>query len=249
LGGELSSLYQRDPKCHGSDRHAKFYSSGVVLALEHLHKRKIVFRNIKPQNVLLSQRGHPKITDMGLAKRIVGHTFTTCGTPNYMAPEIVAGTGHNRSVDWWSLGVLIYWMMVGKDPFDSEHPMDIYSKVMRGIARVEYPSSCKGAVASLVDALLAQDAIDRLAMFQGGIENVLQHEWFESFDSAAMRSLTLEPPYVPKFATSPSLWKDRETLDSRDILAHLNPRLTRLPQPVQFMDDDSGWDRELIPEF
>mmetsp|Transcript_32778 Transcript_32778/g.92493 ORF Transcript_32778/g.92493 Transcript_32778/m.92493 type:complete len:873 (-) Transcript_32778:154-2772(-) len=249
LGGELASLYQRDPRCHGSNRHAKFYAAGVVLALEHLHKRKIVFRNIKPQNVLLSQRGHPKITDMGLAKRIAGHTFTTCGTPNYMAPEIVAGTGHNRSVDWWSLGVLIYWMMVGQDPFDSEHPMDIYSKVMRGVARVEFPSSCKGAVASVVDALLAQDAIDRLAMLQGGIENVLQHEWFESFDWAAMRSLTLEPPYVPKFATAPSLWKDRETLDSRDILSHFAPRVSRLPQPVQFMDDDSGWDRGLIPDF
>merc|ERR1719210_1615095 len=88
LGGELATAYAAHG-LHGSVNHARYYVAGAVLALEHLHKRKISFRNLKPQNILLTQNGQPKLTDMSLAKRVVGYTFTTCGTPNYMAPEIV----------------------------------------------------------------------------------------------------------------------------------------------------------------
>jgi len=205
----------------------------------------IVFRNIKPQNLLLSQQGRPKLTDMSLAKRVVGHTFTTCGTPAYMAPEIVAGTGHTRAVDWWSVGILTYWLMCGQTPFESEHPMEIYSKVMQGIARVNFPAACSSPVADLVKSLLRPVAIDRLAMRQGGVQNVMNHSWFADFSWTAMRNQTLDPPYVPEFRTSPVTWKDAKELDAATCLAHFSARADNLPQPVQYCDDGTQWDTEI----
>jgi len=241
LGGELASVMPTQG-FHGSSRHAMYYVAGAVLALEHLHKRKILFRNIKPGNLLLSQQGRPKLSDFSLAKRVLGHTFTTCGTPSYMAPEIVAGTGHSRAADWWSMGILTYWLMSGQTPFESEHPMEIYSKVMQGIARVQFPASCGGAVADLVKSLLRPIAIDRLAMRQGGIRNVMEHQWFADFSWTAMRNQVMDPPYVPEFKTSPVTWKDTEELDGASCLAHFSARAEDLPQPVQYCDDGSGWD-------
>lgn len=242
LGGELADAYG-SKKLHGSKEHAMYYVAGTVLALEHLHKRKIIFRNIKPQNVLLSHLGHVKLTDMSLAKRLVGHTFTTCGTPTYMAPEIVAGTGHTRAVDWWSVGVFTFWLMAGWSPFESNHPMEIYSKVMRGIARVSWPDACAGPVGDLIGSLLQPLGIDRLAMRQGGIQNVINHPWFSGFDWEAMRKGNMEPPYKPTWDIPPRRWKDTE-VSSSIYLSHFAAYAEDLPKPVEYFDDGSEWDED-----
>merc|ERR1719387_3484508 len=101
LGGELYDTYFR--KCfHGKEGHAKFYVAGVIMAFEHLHERLVIYRDLKPENILIDSNGFPKLTDMGLAKFVIGQTYTTCGTPDYFAPEMVAATGHNMAVDWWA---------------------------------------------------------------------------------------------------------------------------------------------------
>lgn len=155
LGGELYSMYQRKG-FYGSEKHAKFYSAGVVCAFEHLHERHIIYRDLKPENLLLNEKGHlkvgdrkrrietvstfsrpfvfnrggaRKVTDMGLAKFVIGKTYTTCGTPDYFAPEVIASTGHTHAVDWWMLGVLIFEFMTGSAPFEAPYPMQIYAKV------------------------------------------------------------------------------------------------------------------------
>jgi len=116
LGGELYVVYHR--KClHGSASHARYYSASVVLAFEHLHARHVVYRDLKPENLLLTAEGYLKLTDMGLAKFALGKTYTTCGTPEYFAPEVIRSTGQTRSVDWWTLGILIFEFMVGSAPF------------------------------------------------------------------------------------------------------------------------------------
>mmetsp|Transcript_70120 Transcript_70120/g.183777 ORF Transcript_70120/g.183777 Transcript_70120/m.183777 type:complete len:545 (-) Transcript_70120:38-1672(-) len=256
LGGELSSAYQKY-NLYGSEKHTMYYVAGVVLALEHLHKRRIVYRNVQPQNVLLSSLGKPKLTDMALAKLVVGHTFTVCGTPTYMAPEILAGVGHTRAVDWWSVGVLVFELMSGRSPFDSDHPMEIYSNVMRGFARVELPENCNGAVGDLIGSLLRQKDIDRLAMRQGGIKNVLDHAWFKNaldhagiqnvrdFDWFAMRTSTLEAPYLPSWPTPPSEWKELSPAKSDAYVTHFLPmRHSTPPVPVEYTGsaDAEGWD-------
>merc|ERR1712224_445657 len=186
----------------------------------------------------------PKITDMSLAKLVVGHTFTTCGAPTYMAPEVLAGMGHHRAADWWSLGVLVFELLAGCSPFDHEHRMEIYSKVLRGIARVELPEPCLGPAGDLITALLQPVAVDRLPMRQGGINNVMNHEWFSSFDWAAMRTQSLTPPYVPALETCPGDLKSLANVDSRVLLEGFSTQREPLPAPVEYRDDMSGWDDE-----
>ncbi|CAJ1404634.1 unnamed protein product [Effrenium voratum] len=148
LGGELYATYNKKG-LFGKDGHAKFYVAGVVNAFQHLHSKKIIFRDLKPENLLLTELGHIKLTDMGLAKVVVGKTYTTCGTPDYFAPEMIASAGHTLAVDWWTVGVLTFELMAGHPPFESAHPMQIYQKVNKGIGKVNFPPKCKGVVEDL----------------------------------------------------------------------------------------------------
>mmetsp|Transcript_120594 Transcript_120594/g.352244 ORF Transcript_120594/g.352244 Transcript_120594/m.352244 type:complete len:173 (-) Transcript_120594:290-808(-) len=166
---------------------------------------------------------------MGLAKVVIGQTFTVCGTPNYMAPEVLAGTGHARAVDWWSLGVVAFELMAGRSPFESDHPMRVYWNVMRGIARVELPDACSGAVGDLLTMLLRPQAIERLPMRQGGITNIMEHAWFSGFDWQAMQAQTLRPPYAPK-------------LSGGADLSSFPARAAEPPQPVEYEDQDHLWE-------
>ncbi len=103
MNQQLFALYNTKGM-HGSISHCKFYTACVVKAFEHLHERKIVYRDLKPENLLLDTHGWLKLTDMGLAKFTLGRTYTTCGTPDYFAPEVVQAAGHTQAVDWWTLG-------------------------------------------------------------------------------------------------------------------------------------------------
>merc|ERR1712107_334198 len=111
----------------------------------------------KPENLLLNEHGRPKLADMGLAKFAIGKTYTTCGTPDYFAPELIGSLGHNIGVDWWGLGILIFELMSGHPPFESPYPMQIYSKVMKGINKVHFPQKCQGPCGDLVKALLKKE--------------------------------------------------------------------------------------------
>jgi len=246
LGGELCRVYKQQD-LYGSASHTRYYAACVTLALDHLHQRRIIYRNLKPKNILVSHQGHPKLTDLGISKLVVSSTFTTCGTPTYMAPEVVAGIGHNRAADWWSLGVLIFELMSGKSPFESVHPMEIYSKVMRGIARVSFPSGCQGIVEDLVRSLLTPKAVDRLPMKQGGVQKLLGHTWFEDFPWDALRSQHLEPPFVPHFQVPARDWKDLREDQCHNYMTYFAPDMYSLPRPVEYNEDehgDLGWDAD-----
>ncbi|KAH0084099.1 Pkinase-domain-containing protein, partial [Aureobasidium melanogenum] len=135
-GGELFSLLRKSQRFPNPV--AKFYAAEVTLALDYLHSMDIIYRDLKPENLLLDRHGHLKITDFGFAKEVPDITWTLCGTPDYLAPEVVSSKGYNKSVDWWSLGILIFEMLCGFTPFwDSGSPLKIYENILRG--RVKYP--------------------------------------------------------------------------------------------------------------
>ena len=115
LGGDLHSVYLTNA-LHGSNRHAQFYAAGILLALEHIHSRKVAYRDLKPENVFLSANGFVKLVNFGLAKVVNGRTYTIVGTPEYLAPEIIGAFGHNHAVDWWAFGIFIFECLSGIFP-------------------------------------------------------------------------------------------------------------------------------------
>ena len=230
LGGELYATYNKKG-LFGKENHAKFYTAGVVVAFNHLHSKKIVFRDLKPENLLLNDEGHIKLTDMGLAKVIIGKTFTTCGTPDYFAPELIASSGHTLAVDWWTLGILTYELMCGNPPFESANPMQTYQKVKRGIDKVGFPPKCRGSIEDLVKKLCRHDPSQRLPMKTGGVSNIKEHAWYKDFDWEEFEMLKMEPPYKP-------------AVKSKKDIANFSARDADRPPQVPYKDDKSGWDKD-----
>jgi len=230
LGGELYVVYHR--KClHGSAPHARYYSASVVLAFEHLHVRHVVYRDLKPENLLLTAEGYLKLTDMGLAKFALGKTYTTCGTPEYFAPEVIRSTGQTRAVDWWTLGILIYEFMVGSAPFRAENDMAMYGKVLKGINYVQFPAKCDGASEEIIKAILKAEPSERLPMRAGGVNNLKQHRWYQDFDWEGLVSRALTPPYLPAV---------RNHTDLRNF-SHVKAQKAN---HLEWKDDGSGWDND-----
>eukprot|EP00811_Abedinium_folium_P036343 NODE_905_length_2705_cov_16.142746.p1 GENE.NODE_905_length_2705_cov_16.142746~~NODE_905_length_2705_cov_16.142746.p1 ORF type:complete len:794 (-),score=177.35 NODE_905_length_2705_cov_16.142746:238-2619(-) len=231
MGGELYAIYNRTG-LYGSEPHARFYLACVVLAFEHLHERRILYRDLKPENLLLNDEGYLKVTDMGLAKFIIGKTYTTCGTPDYFAPEVIASTGHSFPVDWWTLGIFAFEMLAGHPPFESNFPVQVYSKVMKGIGKVAFPPKAQGA-SELIKQLLKAEPSERLPVRTDGIQKLKKHEWFETsgLDWDGILQLTASAPYKP-------VVKDKT--DASNFSANTE----EMPPHLEYKDDGSGWDND-----
>jgi len=146
---------------------------------------------------MLTATGHVKLVDFGLAKFVIGQTYTCCGTPEYMAPEVIANEGHCRAVDWWGLGVLIFELMTGHPPFEDPDPGKIYQKVALGIDSVYIPPKCLGPVSDLCRALLRNVPVERLPMRKAGIGGIKQHPWYTGFSWDSLADGSMQPPYTP----------------------------------------------------
>ncbi|KAI1326383.1 Pkinase-domain-containing protein [Xylariaceae sp. FL0255] len=193
-GGELFSLLRKSGRFPNPV--AKFYAAEVTLALEYLHSRNIIYRDLKPENLLLDRHGHLKITDFGFAKRVPDKTWTLCGTPDYLAPEVVSNKGYNKSVDWWSLGILIYEMLCGYTPFwDSGSPMKIYENILRG--KVKYPAYVHPDAQDLLQKLITPDLTKRLGNLYAGPQDVKNHSWFAEVTWDRLSRKDIDAPYTP----------------------------------------------------
>eukprot|EP00929_Paragymnodinium_shiwhaense_P042077 TRINITY_DN2183_c0_g1_i1.p1 TRINITY_DN2183_c0_g1~~TRINITY_DN2183_c0_g1_i1.p1 ORF type:complete len:972 (+),score=223.73 TRINITY_DN2183_c0_g1_i1:116-3031(+) len=230
LGGELYATYMRKG-LHGNASLCRYYTAGVVYAIDHMHEKKVIYRDLKPENILITETGAPKLTDMGLAVVALGKSYTTCGTPDYFAPEMIKSAGHTRAVDWWTLGILIFELMTGEPPFMADTPLATYARVNKGISKVQFPAVCDGLVTHIIKALLRQQPNDRLAMRPGGSKNIKKHKWYtsNSFDWQAMRDGKMDPPYKP-------VVKDKKDMTNFSC----NPDDT--PPVVDYVSDGSSWD-------
>ena len=193
-GGEMFTLL-RDKNSFPANQ-AKFYAAHIVTIFDYLHSKNIIYRDLKPENILIQPSGFVRLTDFGFAKYITGQTYTLCGTPEYLAPEIIANKGHGKPVDWWTLGVLLYEMMVGIDPFNDPDPMMVYQKIIKG--KIKFPKNIDKDGKSLIKHLLVGDVSKRYGCLKRGVKDIIQHKFFENFDWNGLLFRTMRPPYVPK---------------------------------------------------
>ena len=193
VGGEIFS-YLRRARQFSADV-ARFYISTIVLAIEYLHKNKVVYRDLKPENLLIDANGYTKITDFGFAKEVEDRTWTLCGTPEYLAPEIIQCSGHGSAVDWWSLGILLYEMLAGYPPFYDPNPILIYEKILAG--KLVFPEQIDPVSRDLISSLLTADRSRRLGNLRGGASDVKNHPWFYGVDWKALQEGRIPPPIVP----------------------------------------------------
>ncbi|PAA92325.1 hypothetical protein BOX15_Mlig000437g4, partial [Macrostomum lignano] len=177
---------------------ALFYAAEILSAIGYLHSLCIMYRDLKPENLLLDVNGHLKITDFGFAKVVRDRTFTMCGTPEYLAPEIIRGQGYNKSVDFWALGILIYEMLVGSPPFYDDNPANIYQKILPGKFDFPRESNIDPLAKDLIRRLLTVDQTKRLGNMKNGVEDIRSHRWFKSINWPDVELRQLKPPIVPQ---------------------------------------------------
>jgi cGMP-dependent protein kinase len=193
LGGELFHLL-RDRGIF-NEKAARFYAASVILALEEIHNNGVVYRDLKPENLLLDNEGFIKVTDFGLSK-LIGEqrTFTVCGTPHYLSPEIIQGTGHTKSVDLWCLGVLIYEMLTGRPPFYHPGERGDHISLYRRITSVDFESSSHFTVHSwdVITKLLQYKSAMRLS-----IPALKEHPWFSPIDWRELQRRNIRAPIIP----------------------------------------------------
>jgi len=190
LGGELFTILRK--RRQFSEKIARFYVACVIEAFDCMHSHNIIYRDLKPENLVLDDTGYAKVTDFGFAKVVTDKTFTLCGTPDYLAPEIVTGTGHGKAVDWWTLGILTYEMIASYPPFYSKSPMITYKKILKG--KPKFTSSFSDPAKRFVVSFLKTRPVKRLGMQLNGVEIMRNRSFFKNFDWPKLKARTMQAP-------------------------------------------------------
>jgi len=216
-GGELFTHLRRARKF--SDEQSKFYSSQIASAFAHIHSKNIIHRDLKPENILMVANGYAKLTDFGFAKIIEpgARTYTLCGTPEYIAPEVLLNKGHGKPVDWWTLGILTYEMIVGQPPFCDEEPMGIYQKILAG--KVYFPKYFDTNAKGLVKKLLTADLSKRYGNLKDGSNDILKHKWFDAINFAQLEAQSIPAPYKPQMKNDQDMSNYEDIPDSVSLPA------------------------------
>jgi cGMP-dependent protein kinase len=211
-GGELwSYIYEKTNTVKrsqggGFDMAAvKFYSANVVLAFKHLHNKGIAYRDLKPENLLIDSKGYLKMIDFGFAKKFPylkngmkqDKTYTLCGTPEYLAPEIVMSKGYDKGVDYWALGCLIYELYLSRTPFQADYTTKIFQNIIAADKVLAFPPRMDPQHVALIKKLLSVNPAFRLGNLSGGIEEIISDPFFSTVNWPGVIAQTEPSPYAP----------------------------------------------------
>ncbi|XP_053625717.1 cGMP-dependent protein kinase, isozyme 1-like [Plodia interpunctella] len=228
LGGDVWTILQK--RRFFTENVAKFMMACVVEAFQYLHSKDIIYRDLKPENLMMDRNGYIKLVDFGFAKRVTPNskTWTFAGTPEYVAPEIVLNKGHDRAVDCWALGVFVHELIVGRPPFRApggDH-MKTYTLILRGIDAVSFHPRVSNLTKAFIRKLCRPVPAERLGYLKNGMADIKNHNWFGGFDWTGLRERRLKAPLVQSVANNWDL-SNFETYPNKD----------KLPP-----DETSGWD-------
>ncbi len=174
----------------------------MILAISHLHSNDIIYRDLKPENVLIDKDGYIKITDFGLSKQnIIDNISATsfCGTPEYLAPEIIENKGHGKAVDWWSLGAITFEMLTGLPPFYSRDRDKLFKNIKTGF--VKFPPFVSNEAIDFVQSLFVKNPEKRLGSGLSGLKDLKAHPFFKGLEWDSILNKKIKPPFVPKITS------------------------------------------------
>jgi len=212
IGGEFFSHLRKAGRFPNET--SRFYAAQITSVFEYLHSLMVLYRDLKPENLLLDKIGHCKVTDFGFAKKVEYRTWTLCGTPEYLAPEIILSKGHGKAVDWWALGILMYEMLAGYPPFYDEDPLGIYQKILEG--KIKFPWHFDRHSKDLIKKLLTADLTKRLGNLKGGADDIKKHKWFTDLDFGKLLAKDIPPPIKPDVANESDTQNFEKYPDSAD---------------------------------
>lgn len=243
LGGELHKHMVREPSRFRDPKVYRFVIACVTNALGYLHERNVLFRDLKPENVLVDASGYLKLCDLGFAKFTLGKTHSLLGTPEYIAPEVIMMVGYDRMVDWWALGVLTFECCCGISPFAQEAGSSDARAIFNNIVatrfrEVEIPRRIDSNTAQFIHELLEFCPGNRLG--SGGSDQVRGHPMFSRFDWNALESMRMRAPYVPTIKSDAEFAR---TLKNKKGLAAPCDKVTATSRMHARRSDD-GWDAD-----
>nr|XP_041631618.1 cGMP-dependent protein kinase 1 isoform X2 [Drosophila kikkawai] len=229
MGGDVWTVMSK--RQYFDEKTAKFIAGCVVEAFDYLHSHQFIYRDLKPENLMLGTDGYCKLVDFGFAKFVRQNekTNTFAGTPEYVAPEIILDRGHDRAVDYWALGILIFELLVGKTPFRGVNQIKIYQQILSGIDVIHMPSRIPKSAQHLVKHLCKQLPAERLGYQRKGIADIKRHSWFESLDWQQLKTKQLTSPIKRPLKS----WSDLQYFGPSGVENDYEP-----PEEL------SGWDKD-----
>ena len=194
-GVNLKSLIKTNEKL--PLEHSRFYLASLITILDYLHKKKIIYRDLRPDLIFINTNGYIKLIDFSFSKKIKNdYTYTLCGIREYYSPEMINQTGYNKSIDFWQLGILLYEMLVGYPPFLDSDPVQLFNKIRN--CKIIFPKKINKNAKSIIRHFLTVDTSKRLGCTKKGIYEIIQTPFFEGFDWEGLLHRNLEPPFIPK---------------------------------------------------
>ena len=215
-GGELFQHLKKFKRF--SEEMVRFYGAQIAIALQYLHDKKIIYRDLKPENILLDEKGYLCLVDFGMAKKLEYNkkALSFCGTPEYLAPEILKGEGYDENIDWWSLGIILYEMICGIPPFYDDNLDKIYYLIQN--TEVSFPHNIylSDDVKDIIFNLLKKDVKERLG-YSSGIVEIKNHSFFKGINFQDIENKKIEAPFIPKIDNSTDVQNFDEIFTNEDL--------------------------------